>query len=187
MNDSLPHIDLTRVDEDNAREVLRLSEVYLDSLTRLAISSDARAVTLSTMLATLVTATAAIGAAIIAFPGDHSKSMISISVASLILGVCFFMALIQAGKAAEPVPFPVPGNYISSFTEAELYGDPKDLLIEQAYSCERRIHPALSQLHANACSLRKALVWMKFAPLLAIIAGATALAFNSSPGLPPGG
>jgi hypothetical protein len=180
MNQHLPQIDATRIDKDNAREVLRLSEVYLDSTTKFATASDARAVTLSTMMATLMTAATAIGAAVIAFPDHHSKFMVSISVASITAGFCFMMALIQASKAAQPVEFDVPGNYISSFTEGDLYGDPRALFIEQAHIYESQINLNKARLQASSNSLHTALAWVKFSPLLAVLAGVIALALRSS-------
>jgi hypothetical protein len=177
MNQHLPHIDATRVDKDNAREVLRLSELYLDNTTKFAIASDARAVTLSTVMATLMTATAAVGAAIVALPPEyHSKFTLFISVVSIASSFCFMMALIQASKAGQPEEFDVPGNYFSSFTEGDLCGDPRTLLIAQARVYERQIHLNKERLKVSAKVLQAALAWVKFSPVVALLAGVIALA-----------
>lgn len=180
MSQHIPPLDITRVNENNAREVLRLSEVYLDSTTKFAIASDARAVTLSTMMATLMTATAAVGAAVIALPSDHrTKFTLFLWVALLSASACFLMAVIKATNAAQPQAFDVPGNYLSSFTQDDLAGCPTALLIEQAEIYERQINLNNDRLQVNADSLRAALAWVKFSPFVAVIAGAIATAFPS--------
>ncbi|WP_158929722.1 hypothetical protein [Acidisphaera sp. S103] len=180
MSQRIPPLDITRVKEANAREVLRLSEVYLDSTTKFAIASDARAVTLSTMMATLMTATAAVGAAIIALPPEHRTTFTRfLWVALLSASACYLMALIKATNAARPETFDVPGNYLSSFTDADLQGEPKALLIAQAEIYEYQIGLNNARLQANAESLRAALGWVKFSPFVAAIAGAIGTAFPS--------
>ena len=180
MNQHLPRIDVTRVDKENAREVLRLSELYLDNTTKFAVASDARAVTLSTTMATLMAAAAAVGAAIVALPPEyHSKFTMLVLVASITFSFCFMMGLIQASKAGQPGEFDVPGNYFSSFTEGDLCGDPRALLIEQARVYEQQIELNKERLMVSAKTLQAALAWIKFSPLVALLAGAIALAVRS--------
>lgn len=163
--------------EENVREVLRLSELYLDNTTKFAIASDARAVTLSTMMATLMTGMAAIGAAIVTLPADHaSKLVLFLSVTCIAASFCFMMALVLAAKAAQPQEFDVPGNYIGCFTDADLSGDPTSLLMEQARIYERQITLNNNRLQTSAQLLHTSLAWMKFSPLVAILTGIIAIA-----------
>jgi hypothetical protein len=180
MNERIPPIDVARVNKDNAREVLRLSEVYLDSTTKFAMASDARAVTLSTMMATLMAATAAVGAAVIALPPGHSgKFTVFLWAALLSASACYLMAFVKATNAARPEAFDVPGNYLSSFTNDDLSGCPTALLITQAEIYERQINLNNARLQANADSLRAALAWVRFSPFVAAIVGGIATTFPS--------
>ncbi|HEY4171847.1 MAG TPA: hypothetical protein VGM42_02380 [Rhodopila sp.] len=178
MSQRIPPLDIAQVNRENAREVLRLSEVYLDSTTKFAIASDARAVTLSIMMATLMTATVAVSAAIIALPPEHRTAFTQfLWVAALSASACFLMALMKAINAARPETFDVPGNYLSSFTDADLRGEPTALLIAQAEVYEYQIGLNNERLQANADSLRAALAWVKFSPFVAAIVGAIGTAF----------
>jgi hypothetical protein len=89
------------------------------------------------------------------------------------------MALIKATQAAQPEPFDVPGNCLSSFTEGDLHGDPTALLLEQAAIYERQIQLNNNRLQANADSLRTALAWVRFSPFVAAVVGAIATTFPS--------
>jgi hypothetical protein len=177
MGDTSGQIDLARARECNLREVLRLSESYLDGTAKFAVAADARAMNLALMMATLMTAAAAVGAAIIALPADHpSKFTFFVAVAALAASVCFAIALLMAASAARPQPFDVPGNGFDSFTPADLYGDPKALLLEQARIYQRQINNNMVRLKESAAAINAALKWLRWAPLVAVLVGLIAFA-----------
>jgi hypothetical protein len=177
MPDSLTPIDLTKVQECNLREVLRLTEAYLNGTAAFAVAADARATNLSTMTATLMTGTAAVGAAVIALPKEnHTQFTFVVAVAALAASVCFAVALLKAVSAAKPQPFDVAGNYPDCFTAADLYGDPKALLLEQVRIYQKQINNNNARLHESAAAIEASLSLLRWAPIVAVLAGVIAYA-----------
>jgi hypothetical protein len=161
----------------NAREVLRLTELYLDGTVRYALASDARAATLCAAMATLMTAAAAVGAALLALPkGPLTPVVLFLATASVVTSLCFLMALWSASTAAQPAEFDIPGNRRESFTDGDLDGDHATLLLAQAGIYEVQIGLNAERLRQSARHLHNALAWARHAPLAALLAGVVAVA-----------
>jgi hypothetical protein len=167
------------VREATAKEIVRLSELYLDGTLRLSLGADARAMQLSGILGALATAlvVAGIGALL-----GNNLSLIDRNrwalAASLMAPATFFMAaLAYSLNAAAPRGFYVAGNYFSSWSSDEdLYGPLATALIEQARVYEEQINENTDNLERRASSIKVALRFMWLAPIAAIVAGGAAYA-----------
>ena len=131
------------------------------------------------MTATLMTGTAAVGAAVIALPKEnHTQFTFVVAVAALAASICFAVALLKAVSAAKPQPFDVAGNYPDCFTAADLYGDPKALLLEQVRIYQRQINNNNTRLHESAAAIEASLSLLRWAPIVAVLAGVIAYAIR---------
>jgi hypothetical protein len=163
----------------NAREVLRLTELYLEGTVRYALASDARAATLCAAMATLMTAAAAVGAALLALPkGPLTPAVLFLATASVVTSLCFLMALWSASTSARPAEFDIPGNRRASFTDGDLDGDHAALLLAQAGIYDEQIGLNAERLRQSARHLNNALAWAGYAPVAAVLCGVVAVAMR---------
>jgi hypothetical protein len=72
----------------------------------------------------------------------------------------------------------VAGNYPDCFTAADLYGDPKALLLEQVRIYQRQINNNNTRLHESAAAIEASLSLLRWAPIVAVLAGVIAYAIR---------
>jgi hypothetical protein len=173
--------DQSKLKIETAREIVRLSELYLDGTVRLALNADTRATTLAGMLATLVVGTVAAGVALLFTGADISPVRFISGVALLTAAVISVTALWYAVRAAKPRPFNVAGNSLKLYSsDADLYGDLKITLMGQAEIYQEQIDENKLWLSQAANDLRISLSWISYVlPLSALVAAiASALKYH---------
>jgi hypothetical protein len=165
-------IDAARIKTETAKEIVRLSELYLDGTIRLALAGDARAISLSGMLAASSTALIAAGLALLFAREPVSVINIILGVASLAASSCFILSLWNAITAARPKPFNISGNHLEEWrTESDLYGELSIALIGQAEIYDEQIGENRRVLQLNAERIERALSFIKWAPVAALGSG----------------
>jgi hypothetical protein len=165
--------------EETAKEIVRLSELYLDGTLRLSLGADARAMQLSGILGTLSTALVAAG--IGALLGNNlnliDRNRWALAASLIAPAICFMAALAYSLNAAAPRGFYVAGNYFSLWSSDEdLYGPLARALIEQARVYEEQIDENTANLERRASRIKLALRFMWLAPIAAMVVGAAAYA-----------
>jgi hypothetical protein len=168
---------MPEVQEATAKEIVRLSELYLDGTLRLSLGADSRAMQLSGILGALSTALVVAGVGVFFGNNQIDRNPLA-KVASLIApATCFMVALAYSLSAAAPRGFYVGGNYISLWSsDDDLYGPLAKALIEQAHVYEDQINENTNNLERRSSSITLALRYMRLAPMTAIVAGVVAYA-----------
>ena len=100
------------VHPDNIREVIRLSELYLDGTIRFAIAADARALSLAGMLAGATTALAAGGITLL-FTQGFSLITAALAAAAFTGSAGWIVGLWYAVGAVSTIEFNVAGNFLA--------------------------------------------------------------------------
>jgi hypothetical protein len=169
-NESSFKIDVGKVPLDTAKEIIRLSELYLDGTVKFSIAADARAVSLAGMTASLTTALLAAALTLGFGPGEITKPRLVFSIGALAMSCCFGVALFNAVKSAQPKEFDVLGNYLDAFrSPRDLYGEFKSVLLDQAEIYQEQINSNKQILAESSAHLNRALRWVAAAPLLGLI------------------
>jgi hypothetical protein len=164
-------IDPNKVAPENIREIVRLSELYLDGTIRLAIAADARALSLAGMFAGGTTALSAGGLALISSKG-LSPVTASLSGAALTASVALFVGLLNAVRAVQPMDFNVSGNYLDRWSsDADLSGPLCIAQLGQARVYQQQIDENRRVLLQSTGSIERALQVLKWTPVLALVVG----------------
>lgn len=141
-----------------AREVVRMSELYLDGTVRASAAKDSRAMSLAAMSATGSTALLGIGLNYL-LKTNLSKLDLALGWGAIYAGLILLAALLLALRAASPRPLTLPGTKLSLWTEDELSGkNLSDVLIEQARNYESHIDHNVKTLAKNARRLQYAMI-----------------------------
>lgn len=140
-----------------AREVLRLSELYVDGTLRLSIAADSRALSISGMLAAAATLITGYGASTLLALASFDREKVALGVAALLCGGMFAIALMFAVSSVRPRNFNICGNLKSSWSDEELRGSLVDALLSQAAVYEGQAARNNARLSQNAELLRKTL------------------------------
>lgn len=162
---------------ETAREIVRLSEVHLEALLKLALAADSRATGLSGLLVSAAAGLIAGGFSLLF--GKEQVTVLGIVLGSAALGAAIFFiaALWQAIAAARPKPFGIAGSdYDSWDTEEDKYGDLSDALMGQARNYQNKINKNRERLSEGAARISLALRLVAIAPIAAIAVGLTAYA-----------
>lgn len=152
---------------DNAKEVVRMSEAYIDATLRISIAADSRAMQLSGMAATASTGLLVFGLTSLynwTTPNDIFAT------ASFTASGLFFLALIFALSAASPRAMGVAGTVIDNWSPKELTGCLVEPLISQARVYSKQATENLIVLQRNARRIRTTLIILGATPLLSAAA-----------------
>lgn len=164
-------IDPNKVAPENIREIIRLSELYLDGTIRLAIAADARALSLAGMFAGGTTALSAAGLALISSKG-LSFLTASLAGAALSAGVALSFGLWSAVRAVQPMDFNVAGNYLDRWSsEADLSGPLSIAQLGQAEIYQEQINENRKVLLQSTGCIERAFQVLKWTPVLALVVG----------------
>lgn len=164
-------IDPNQVAPANIREIIRLSELYLDGTIRFAIAADARALSLAGMFAGATTALAAGGLALL-FAQGLSLVTVSAAAAALTASAGLFIGLWNAVRAVRPMDFNVAGNYLDRWnSEADLSGPLSVARLGQAQIYQEQINENRAALTQATNSIETALQALKWTPVAAVAVG----------------
>jgi hypothetical protein len=164
-------IDPKKVAPENIREVVRLSELYLDGTIRLAIAADARALSLAGMFAGGTTALTAGGLALIS-SNELSLVKASLAGAALTAGAALFFGLWTAIRAVRPMDFNVAGNYLERWNSEDDLGGPLCLAqLGQARVYQQQIDENRRVLLQSTGCIESAFEVLKWTPVLALVVG----------------
>jgi len=133
-----------------AKEVLRLSELYVDGTLRLSLAADGRALQISNMLAAASTLLVGYGLSNILGATSKDVQKISMGLAALSCGGIFATALIFSVRSVRPRSFNIGGNLRSSWSEEELRGSLVDAQLSQALLYEQQALRNNVMLQKNA-------------------------------------
>lgn len=161
-NPSTPKIPL-----DNAKEVVRMSEAYIDATLQISIAADSRAMQLSGM-----TAAASTGLLVFGLTSLYNWSIQNdiFATASFTASGLFFLALLFSLLAASPRAMGVSGTIIDNWSIDELTGDLTEPLISQAKVYSKQTNENLTVLRRNAKRIQVALVILGATPLISAAA-----------------
>lgn len=159
---------------ENVREVVRLSELYLDGTVKLVIAQDTKAVALAGLMTTVSTALMAAGLSqLLAEP--LPKRNIILGIAALGFALTLVGGLAYAILAARPRPVYVPGNYLNGWnTPEDLRGDLATALLGQARLYQSQIAENNAKLDEATAHMFTALKLLLVAPLVGLVLGAMA-------------
>ncbi|MDE4618396.1 hypothetical protein [Sinorhizobium meliloti] len=101
---------------EKLKEVIRMSEAYIEGTLKISIAADSRAMQLSAMTATATTALLIFGLTSL-FSWDPTNT--TVSSACFASAAFFFMALLSALSAAKPRDVAVPGTILGNWGEEE--------------------------------------------------------------------
>jgi hypothetical protein len=149
---------------DNAREVVRMSEAYIDATLRLSLASDSRAMQLSGITAAASTALLVFGLNNInkaSPPGDL------LATASFTASALFFASSLFALSVASPKAMGVAGTTYDNWSKDELTGDLVTPLLSQARVYAKQANENLMVLKRNAKRTRFALAILGATPIVA--------------------
>jgi hypothetical protein len=164
--------DETKVSETTAKEIVRLSELYIDGTLRMSLAGDSRAMQLSGVLAASSTAllVASIGFIFRSAPID--PRYFATGIALIVAAIFFMLALANSLAAASPRHFNVGGNYLDHWSSDEdLYGPLSNALVGQAGVYRDQIKENKDILRKRAGRISTALWLIGLAPVLAFGAG----------------
>ena len=153
---------------DTAKEVVRLSELYLDGTLKLAIAADSRAMQIAGLSSAAATALSIFGFNYIVHP---SRIDVSLGVSAFSAGLAFYAALFYALWAAQPRDFNVGGNIYTNWSKAELEGGLTEPLIAQAKGYDRKIRENINILSNNTGKIKRSLGFIASAPMCALLSG----------------
>ncbi|MBY5706991.1 hypothetical protein HFO38_30555 [Rhizobium leguminosarum] len=161
---------------DKLKEIIRMSEAYIDGTLKISIAADGRAMQLSAMTAAASTALLVFGLTSL-FSWDPPS--ITLSFACFISAAFFFMAHLSALSAAKPRAVAVPGTTLGNWGKEEREGDLRLALWGQAEHYDELANENLAILAQNAKRIKRALALLAAAPV-AGATGAVAAYTNSS-------
>jgi len=167
-------IDRSKVNLVNAKELLRLSELYLDGTVRLSLAADSRAMSLTGMLATASTTLIAAGLALLFTKTDLSRVNFVLGIASLGASLVLIRGTWLAISSAKPKRFSIGGNYMASWNEGDFYGDLKHPIMDQIEIYQEKINTNLAKLESGSSYIHGALRSVFMAPIVALILGGAA-------------
>jgi hypothetical protein len=153
---------------DTAKEVIRLSELYIDGTIRLSLASDTRAMQIASMSAAATTALLLFSFNNIVQTAALNKTL---GWASMAAGVLFFLALVYALRAAKPRHFHVNGTTLAQWDKSELFGDLSEALLGQSKVYLEQIQENRQTLAANAKRIRFSLFMLAAAPIASLVVG----------------
>lgn len=156
---------------DTAKEVVRLSELYLDGTLKLAIAADSRAMQIAGLSSAAATALSIFGFNYIV---HSSRIDLSLGVSAFGAGLAFYVALFYALWAAQPRDFNVGGNIYTSWSKVELEEGLTGPLIAQAKGYDRKIRENINILSDNTGKIKRSLVFIASAPMCALVSGVVA-------------
>jgi hypothetical protein len=162
------------ISEPIAKEIVRLSELYIDASLRVSLAAETRAMQLSGFLSAASTAliVASIG---FLFSNQIDRGRFSVGVALFIAALLFAIALIYSLSSAHQRGINVGGNYLSRWSsEQDLHGPLAKSLIDQARIYEEQIFETMTVLRSRDSEIRTAIKLMAFTPLLSFVSGVTA-------------
>jgi hypothetical protein len=170
--------DPAQVKPDNIREVIRLSELYLDGIIRFAIAADARALSLSGMFAGATTALAAGGLTLLLTRG-LSLVTVSLAVAAFTASGGFFFGLLKALSAVQPAEFNVAGSYLEAWNSADDLSGPLAVAqLAQAKIYQEQIEENQQSLLRSTSYIDTALGTLKWTPIITLATGAATYAIG---------
>lgn len=162
MDDTTP----SNIPLDNAKEVVRMSEAYIDAILQISISADSRAMQLSSVIAATSTGLLVFGL------GSSSEKIAGdvFATASFTASGLFFLALLFSLLAASPRAMGVSGTIINNWSMDELTGDLTEPLVSQAKIYAKHANENMEILKQNANRIRIALIILGATPLISAIA-----------------
>ena len=163
-NDECPGV----VSMETAKEVVRLSELYLDGTLKLAIAADARAMQIAGLSSAAATALSIFGFNYVVHPG---RIDFALGISAFGAGLAFYSALFFALWAAQPREFNISGNIYSKWTRSELEGGLAGPLISQAKGYDAKVVENIDILSENTKRIKIALRFIASAPACAITSG----------------
>jgi hypothetical protein len=174
-----PTTDPPGAQPENIREILRLSELFLDGTIRLGIATDARALSLSAMLAGATTALFAGGITLLLTRGI-SVLTFALAAAAFVAGGCLVVALWFAIGATWPRDFNIAGNYLKFWNKPEdLAGPLAVAMLAQARVYQDQIERNRQLLERNANRIDTAMAILKWTLLAALATGLASFAIGS--------
>jgi hypothetical protein len=156
---------------ETAKEVVRLSELYIDGTVRLSLAADTRALQISNMLAAASTLLLGFGLANVLDQSNPAR--LALAAASLSCGATFLAALLFSASTIRPREFNIGGTLRSQWSDAELRGNLAVALMSQADNYEGQALENIATLSQNAQHIRRALTIMVWAIPLSAAIGAT--------------
>jgi hypothetical protein len=160
------------VSTETAREVVRLSELYIDGTLRLSLASDTRALQITNMLAAASTLLLGLGLANLL---DQSNPVrLALGAASACCGLIFLIALLFSVRTIRPREFNIAGTLKGQWAPNELTGDLAQALMNQAKIYEDQALENIATLSRNAQNIRMALaIFVSAIPLSAAVGAIT--------------
>jgi len=159
---------LPAITVDTAKEVIRLSELYLDGTLRLSLAADARAAQITNMLAG--TATVLLGIGLVNLLDNVSAARTALGAASLCCGLLFLVALLYSARTIRPRQFNIGGTLRGQWSDDELVGDLALALINQARVYETQAYENIAILGRNAKRIHVCLtIFVAAIPVSAIV------------------
>jgi hypothetical protein len=160
---------------DTAKEIIRLSEQYIDGTMRLSLASDSRAMQFSGILSASSTALVIASIGFLTQGKSIERNQIVIVASLVAVAILFAVALTYSIRAAAPRNFNVNGNYWNEWSsDNDLYGPLSEALIGQARIYQEQINENKETLYERSRRINTALTLIGFAPLLALVAGVIA-------------
>jgi hypothetical protein len=133
---------------ETAREVVRLSELYLEGTLRLSLAADTRALQITNMLAGA--ATLLLGLGLVNVLDQTNLARIALGAASLCGGVLFLTALLFSARTIRPREFNIVGTLRSNWSDKDLKGDLAQVLIDLSTLYETQARENIATLSHNA-------------------------------------
>jgi hypothetical protein len=150
-----------------AREIVRLSEAYLDGTLKLSLAADNRALSLSGMLGGATAVLVGIGLTYL----FRVPPIVPLGVMALCCGGIFFCALVCAVRSVRPRAFNILGTLRSNWSDAEIAGPLSDALMSLAEVYERQALENVATLSKNADRLALSLRLFTVAIPISALAG----------------
>lgn len=154
-------VDWSNVEEGVAERIFQLGDTYLQQQTQIAMAADMRAITASSIFATL--STAILGAALTMGP----KADFPLFAAGIAASTACGMGAAFGFWAARPITFYTAGNHPSSWWEYR-HHPLAHLLGAESEGIQHHIEANEVALRENAEAFRKATVLATSAPAIAL-------------------
>lgn len=158
---------------EKLKEVIRMSEAYIDGTLKISIASDTRAMQLSAMTAAASTALLVFGLDNLVDPTTTTYSVPSACFSS---AVVLIAALFSALSAAKPRNFAIPGTVLKNWGDEEREGDLRLALWGQAMHYSEMATENLEVLARNSKKIKAALKLLAAAPVVGALAAAVTYA-----------
>ncbi|MDX0679878.1 hypothetical protein GOD41_30585 [Sinorhizobium medicae] len=160
---------------EKLKEVIRMSEAYIEGTLKISIAADGRAMQLSAMTATATTALLIFGLKSLY---SWNPANIIVSSACFASAAFFFMALLSALSAAKPREVAIPGTTLGNWGDEERLGDLRLALWGQAVHYHDLANENLEVLGKNAKKLTRALKLLAMSPVAGAAGGVVAYAHS---------